>query len=423
MNLAFGKFVDRWIGIPLVFLGRILSALSSPLRPKPKKNEIADLRCIALIKLWGAGNVVLIMPIIRRLKQRYPQARLVFLTLPGNRELLEPMPEVDEVLTFDIASLPRLFMSLPKAAFALRSSKPDIVLDFEQFCRLSALLTWFSGAAQRVGLRTPGQARAGLYTAVVPYCNDQHMSQTFFDLGRVLGLEGSYRPEPLPLDAAAQEAAAVILKEAKSLAAKGPLCVFHIGSGDNFIGRRWPEARFTELIRRLQQRHQARVILTGVPAELPLIESCVANLSQPVVRAAGRLSIPAFAALLNHVDALFCNDTLPVHLASATGCPVFAFYGPNTPALYGPLHERGQVFYRDLPCSPCLTNLNAKESRCRLPICIESIEVDEVDAAFAEFWAAPVSRLSSGAAGSAEGVQAKQPRVNPLPNPRQTRPR
>ena len=43
------------------------------------------------------------------------------------------------------------------------------------------------------------------------------------------------------------------------------------------------------------------------------------------------------------------------------------------------------MFYRDLPCSPCLTNLNAKESACRLPVCIESITVSEVSAAFDAF--------------------------------------
>ena len=58
--------------------------------------------------------------------------------------------------------------------------------------------------------------------------------------------------------------------------------------------------------------------------------------------------------------------------------PVFAFYGPNTPRLYGPLSRGSFAFFRALPCSPCLTNMNYKTSHCRMPVCIRDIGVDEV---------------------------------------------
>lgn len=71
------------------------------------------------------------------------------------------------------------------------------------------------------------------------------------------------------------------------------------------------------------------------------------------------------------------NDTGPVHLAAAVRTPVVAFYGPNTPRLYGPLGDDHRALYRPLPCSPCLTNQNGKSSRCQLPLCIRRIAVDE----------------------------------------------
>ncbi len=96
------------------------------------------------------------------------------------------------------------------------------------------------------------------------------------------------------------------------------------------------------------------------------------------IDAAGRLSVDGLTALLDRADLLLTNDTAPVHLGSSLGIPVFAFFGPNTPRLYGPLSEGSHAFYRDLPCSPCLTNMNYKTSLCTMPVCIRDITVEEV---------------------------------------------
>ena len=96
------------------------------------------------------------------------------------------------------------------------------------------------------------------------------------------------------------------------------------------------------------------------------------------IDASGRLGVLALAALLERAVCLVTNDTAPVHLGSAVGSPVFAFFGPNTPRLYGPLAQGSHSFYRALPCSPCLTHLNYKTSLCRMPVCIRDITVDEV---------------------------------------------
>ena len=56
-----------------------------------------------------------------------------------------------------------------------------------------------------------------------------------------------------------------------------------------------------------------------------------------------------------------------------------AFFGATSPLQYGPLNaERHLIFYRDLYCSPCITNYNLKVSYCGNPVCIRGITVDEV---------------------------------------------
>jgi ADP-heptose:LPS heptosyltransferase len=83
-------------------------------------------------------------------------------------------------------------------------------------------------------------------------------------------------------------------------------------------------------------------------------------------------------ALLARAQVLVSNDSGPVHLASALGVPVLGLYGPNSPALYGPLSPGSVAFHDAPPCSPCITNFNYKTSRCRNPVCIAAIDAEPV---------------------------------------------
>jgi ADP-heptose:LPS heptosyltransferase len=136
--------------------------------------------------------------------------------------------------------------------------------------------------------------------------------------------------------------------------------------------------KFAALAEGLTRDFQARCILTGTERERALAEECARLADAPLHNAMGRFSLMEFIEVLSRVDLLVTNDTAPAHIGAALNIPLIAFYGPNTPDLYGPLHEKSRVFYHPLPCSPCLTNLNAKTSQCRIPSCIMNIEVDEV---------------------------------------------
>jgi ADP-heptose:LPS heptosyltransferase len=238
-------------------------------------------------------------------------------------------------------------------AAALRAGRPrpDLTVDFEQFARSSAILAVLARSRQIVGLATPGQGRAVLYHKRVRYDDRQHMGQTYLDLARAAGVaERVYRPEPMPVSDAHRDEARSFLA---SHGADGErtLVVLHPGSGDNFEGRRWPAESFARLADRLVRDEGARVVVTGGRAEAPLVREVVAAMEEKdrAVDGAGRLSVLGFAALIERATLVVANDTSPVHIGSSLGVPVFAFYGPNTPRLYGPLSRGSHAFFRALP--------------------------------------------------------------------------
>jgi ADP-heptose:LPS heptosyltransferase len=376
VNLSFAKAVDRYAGVAV---GAVLVGLRGLREFVAPREDLVEAHTILLVKFWGLGNIVLLLPVVRLLRERYPAARIVFVSLARNRELLDACPHLDERIYVDDRNALALAVSLLRAALRARRASPDLAIDFEQFARSSAILAVCARSRQIVGLATPGQGRTALYHKRVRYDDRQHMSQTYLDLARAAGVaERLYRPERVPVSDAARVEAQTLLGACADSAAR-PLVVLHPGSGDNFQGRRWPVASFARLAQRLVREERALVVVTGSRAESALTRDVVAAAGEPgaVLDAAGRLSVLGLAALIDRAALVVANDTAPVHLASSLGVPVLGFYGPNTPRLYGPLSRDSFAFFRALPCSPCLTNMNYKTSHCRMPVCIQDIGVDE----------------------------------------------
>ena len=386
------KRADRYGGIPLV---QVLRGFRGLFAPWPAETPQGDpsVKRVVLMKLWGIGNLVMILPLVHAVRRAHPKAELAFVTLAGNVELLRHVPEIDRLITVDPRGFLGTMRRLVGVARELRAFRPDLVLDFEQFLKVTPLLAGISGAVQTVGFETQGQARASLFNKRVPYRRDRHMTLAFGDIVRSAGVSTQGMP-PLAVprsEEGAREARAFLDEpsgafdepagSSTSSGVPGPLVALHLGSGDNFPGRRWPVKRFARLAEALHAERRARIVITGTEAERDLAARFADLCPAPHLSAMGALSLMGFIEFLDRVDLLVTNDTAPAHIGSALGVPLIAFYGPNTPDLYGPLHEACRVFYHRLPCSPCLTNLNAKTSACRVPSCILAIEPETVLAA------------------------------------------
>jgi len=370
--LEWKKRLDALVGVPLAALRGAWRAAFGSRRAPPD-----EARHVVVAKLWGIGNLAMVLPLVGALRRRHPRARITFLTLERNRPLLAGQPGIDALVTLRDHGLFAPLRDLLRAMRALRRDPVDLFLDCEQFLRAAGLVAWGAGARCVAGFDTPHQRRAPLYDVTAPCRGDRHMALGFAELFRAAGVA---------TDGVASHEIAIEPAAARAVAARfaatlpRPWVVLHPGSGDNFPGRRWPLERFAALGRQIDATFGGTLFLTGADAERPLLAELEEALATDGVASrslAGALELPQLVAFLARADLVVSNDTGPVHLAAAVRTPVVAFYGPNSPHLYGPLGDDHRPLYRPLPCSPCLTNQNGKSSRCTLPLCIRGIAVDE----------------------------------------------
>ena len=408
MNVA--RRLDTWGGLVLCGIlygyARLRAVLTGtpslpPMRattpPGPGRVPTNPRRILA-IKFYGLGNMVMVLPAVQALREAYPDAEIDFLTLVDNELVLQRSGLLTRTIGIQIGDFAAFFRSVWEALRTVRTRRYDLVIDFEQFVKFSAIIAFASGAPDRIGFNTDGQRRGWLYTVRVVYTDSEHMTRIFFRVVRpLLGVGGTPERVELATEQAERDRVDAFLAEHGVEPGRFPIIVVHVGSGDNFYRialKRWPVENFARLAAELVARHGAAVVLTGKGAEeRALIDRTLALGGKGLIDACDRLTTGELLALLGRCHLAVVNDTSVMHLAGAMGTPVAAFFGPTPPLHYGPQNAHDLVFYQDLYCSPCLTNYNLKASRCVDPVCVRTIGVEQVLAAIDARFLGPAAPL------------------------------
>ncbi len=378
MNVRTMRSIDRFAGIPLC---RAASALMR-FGPRRRASENPSAwENVLIIKFFGLGSILLSTPFLEALRTLSPRARITYLTFATNRELVERLRGVDEILTIDPSSFLLFIRDTISAFRRLRRRSPDAVFDLEFFSKFSTLLATVSGSPIRIGYALPARWRSTCVTHAVALDRSSHVTRTFMSLLCPFGLREDCLPQVARL--AATTAETMSMQRKLRIGDNGiEAWSVNINAGRTSLERRWDPDRFMEVVKKLSASNpERRFFFLGTADEFVYVASALErhpDLNGVVFNCAGLLTLGETIALLRRSALLLSNDSGPVHVAAACGTPVVGLYGPESPELYGPLGT-GRLIYRHLACSPCLTVYNAKGYVCPFNArCMKEITVDEV---------------------------------------------
>jgi predicted lipopolysaccharide heptosyltransferase III len=319
---------------------------------------------ILLVRLREIGDVVFTTPALRALRRRFPDARITYLVEPAASAIVQHNPNIDELI---VAPRPRGIGRLARElalARRLRSARFDLAIDFHGGPRAS-LLTWLSGAPQRVGYTITG--RSWMYTTRVARTRalrPRHSVQNQWDLLSALGINPPDRaadPVDMPVDASIAAALAERLAHA-GVSAGDRLVVMHVSAGNPF--RRWPTASFAAVAAGLIERDPTRrVVITSGPSDrdaaLRVIDEAQTLLGprRDRILSCGEFSLTELRALVDRAALYIGGDSGPMHIAATSRVPIVGIYGPTLPARSAPwrsnLLPAEAVDIDGLSCRPC----------------------------------------------------------------------
>ena len=403
MKIETVRKIDYWAGIPVCFLLSILSWAGSRL---PKKGPDRPFKKFLLIELSEMGSAILAYPTLKAIQKDYPGAELFFLIFAKNRASVDILNRVppENVLTIREKSLGSFLGDVIKTVVRIRRERIEVVFDLELFTRVTAILTYLSGAPVRVGFHKyhmEGLYRGNLHTHKIQYNFQQHISKSFLSFLDVLRYPAKDWPA---MDAAIPDSRLETASYPASESGKNrirekirsrfpgfgessQIILLNPSAGEIPI-RAWSLENYVELARKLLEDPNRIVVLMGAGADRETTGRLAKKLSDKrCVDLTGETTFEELMDLFSVSQALITNDSGPAHFASLTEIRNFVFLGPESPYLYGPLGENTHVFYSNLPCSPCLTAFNHRNTSCTDNKCLQVISVGEV-------WDAITDRLS-----------------------------
>jgi heptosyltransferase-2 len=327
------------------------------------------------------GDVVLISPALRALREAYPRAEIHYLARGALAEAVRPNPCIDRVVPYDRADHHSPPFGTLRFARELRRCGFDLAVLFPKSLE-AALIARLAGIPRRAGWRTDG--RGPLIThgrKMTPEDQALHHVRQFFEPARFAGASpprDGFRVE-FPLAGEDREAAGRLLASA-GLGGDGFLLALHPGASKP--PRAWHPARFARAAERIAGRRGGAVLLLGGPRDVPLCEEVRAGLRAPAADLSGRTSIRLLAALIERAGLFLGNDSGAMHLAAALGTPLAALFGPGSPERTAPVapSSRVRVLTRLYPCSPCRQDFfrECAPAPSGRPWCLEEIEVEDV---------------------------------------------
>ncbi|MBI5769327.1 MAG: glycosyltransferase family 9 protein [Verrucomicrobia bacterium] len=392
-NASLLQTVDRVAGIPLCFALTLVRRLAGLFAAAPTD---APPRSILLLKLAEQGSTVLAHDAIRRAIAQVGREHVCFLVFEENRFIVDVLALVprENVFTIDTRSAWRMAVSCLQRLAEIRRRRIEACIDMEFFARFTAAIAFFTGARIRVGFHGPiGEApyRGDLHTHRVPYNPHLHTSPTFTALVMALGGQGTHYPAfpvvpppgtmPPRFHAAPDEVAQVRATLVSAGMDPGrPMILLNANASDLLPLRRWSEANYVTLARRLLAEFPALQIgFTGAPGEAPRIVQLCREVDSPrALCLAGRTTLRQLLIVYDFADVLVTNDSGPAHFAALTGIDCVALFGPETPLLYAGNGPRQHPLWARLACSPCVNAFNNRRTSCRDNQCMQALTVEVV---------------------------------------------
>ena len=303
---------------------------------------------ILVIQFRQIGDVLLSTPVLRALRQAYPQSHIAFLVEPSPARVLQGNPHLDEIIIRPRHATWRQQWQLWRQ---LRQQRFDLVIDLLGNPR-SAVLARLSGARHRLAFaRFP---RSLLYTMLVSHHQPapEYTVAKRLRLLEPLGIHATNLTPMLPYTPDDQEAAARFLHTQAITPQDLLICIdptHHVPT------RQWPGAYFSRLADLLSTRLGARVVLLWGPGEAAQVQAIAAAAQRrPALIPAWELQ--PLAALLAQADLFIGCNSAPLHIAVSQGIPTLTIMGATLGAGWLPPMPQHREIFLGLPCQPCERN-------------------------------------------------------------------
>lgn len=343
---------------------------------------------ICVIHLNQVGDLVFSLPLLKALRENYPDSEIHSIVKPYLRELITNSPYVDQIIIRNSGLKEQL-----RLLRRVRQSGYDLLIslsDSEECLFLTAL----SKARIKVGFsHFPWDFSLDIRERV----EGHHGWYNNFKLLTRLGVNVKKRDYvglllPPLLGKDGRE-----LVESLGFSFQRKYVIISPGTSMRRRVKEWEGEKFAELIMLLKERYDLTPVLVGGKDNRELSQTIVNIVKErdngegiAIFDLTGKVELRDLCFFIKNASLFIGIDSGVMHLASSMDVPVVGIFGPSDPFYVGPQNERSFVVREEeMSCVPCYLK------GCKDRTCMKALDVAKVLHACEEL----LNRSDTGLAG------------------------
>ncbi len=348
-------------------------------------------RSFLVINTFGIGDVLFSTPLLRNLHNNFPKAKIYYLCNKKTAPLLRAHPLIEKVFVYErddfVNEQKKSFFAVIRKYWQfiseIRKEKIECAIDLSLNAPFG-LFALLAGIKKRYGLNYKNRSIFLNRTVKIDGFLDKHVADYYLDTLKLLDIPVKRcNLEVYTGDASKAWAGEFLIQNGISdeqfVIGIAP-CGGDAFGKDNRL-RRWPEEKFSELIRRLMAEFGAKIFIFAGPKEKKDVQKIIEGVKdRSNVYEFTDCSLLETVALVDKCHLFVSNDTGPLRFADALKKKIVALYGPIDEKVYGPYpyeQARTIVIKKDIACRPCYQKFRLATCSYNKK-CLEDITVEEV---------------------------------------------
>jgi len=365
----------------------------------------SDPKKILVIREAAIGDVILITPFLKRLRESYPNAVIDYVAVDWTSSILTHNPNINRLYRVDNKLVFGSKSSLLKARlsffFQLAKNNYDIVFSpTTQLIYKAGLLPF--GNSYKVGFDTtpPGQIELSnfmlsdaVYINLEEIPRKRHVAQLYLEMLQLV--QPNYKPKSdttgleIFLSDAEKHNIEALFNQLGWRSQTHEIIAIAPSAGNAFKPdaaiKTAPPEKFIQTIHQLKHNHpNRRFAVVGAKSEREYVEKLNFCDGRTIVNLCGKLNLLESTQLLKESALLISNDSGIAHIASALKLNHISLFGATDEIEFGPYQNpNAKVLRINLPCAPC------RENHCTLeatnetkdytkPYCLTMITTDDI---------------------------------------------
>ncbi len=338
---------------------------------------------ILFVRLSSLGDLILTLPTLKAIKDRYPKSYIAWLVQDALQDVLSGNPYLDELIPVDLLSVTdkyatpatwlrggaRFFRNLARARRIFRARRFDVVLEFQALFKsgIFASLNW---GAERYGFKNARElSHLFLNRPIFVRDKSRHAVENYLQFARYFGCPTEEVEFPIYIPPEDDRYIEGILRQGG--VKPGDLLVF-VSATARWRSKFWEQGAFARLGDALVRGYGAKLVFSGLPSERGYLQEIRSMMQEDALVMAGRTTIKQFLALMRRSRLYVGVDSGAMHAAAAFGVPVVALFGPSNSNWIGPYGQEGGIVQVGLPCAPC-NKRDCPDQDCMLRITPEMV--------------------------------------------------